>query len=849
LVVLALACWAGDTKSEPVLSAAIAPQPLSSALADFAHQTGLQLVYISRVAEGRASKGAPAGLTPKEALRQLLDGTGLSFEFLNPRTVRIYEPAAAAQAPRALDSSVSPARAEHMLAHRSDSLEEILVMGTRRDEHVSDIEDVQNIAASVSVVGGASLESQKLEQLSDYTAYLPGVSAVGGGSPGQSLVVIRGIASITNASSVVYYLDDIPIGPSGHWGFSCCAALDLMPYDLERLEVQRGPQGTLGGAGAEVGSIKYVLYVPDPGQFEARIGADLDTIRRARDPGTSIRAMVNVPIVDEEFAVRASLYDSYTPGYIDNAYSGAEGVNTLRQYGGRLAALWRPAESVSVRINAFWQRIASASQSEELSPGVAVVPDTGAAYLVRALGSSGDLVDSAAFLSPFNKGLDAYSATVHWSADFADLMSVTGWSHNDERYLQDQTAVYGAYFPQLSGGSVPAGLAFSEWNLGLKKFSEELRAASQIGKHVDWVAGVFYTNERVSNQWALYAFDKAYQPIMSFAPSINFWSIPSTFSETAGFGDVTFKLTDAIEFAGGFRSAYDTQNYRSEIGGAAMPTTDESGQSSAQVTTWLVTARYRFAPHWMVYGRVATGGQPGAPIGPEYSIQPGVPPIVEKVTTYESGLKSELPDRRALLDLSVFAMDWKNIQLPATNTATAASYTANGGDARTQGLEFTSSFSPVQSLTFGYTAAYTQAAFTSVNSGLQYVLPGYELSNVPKWAMSLTANNEWMLAAGWRAHAGGGYRWVDHEWGSGSAIQSRLLGGAPAVQLPSYAVLDLNAGVAKGPLSVKLFARNLTDKRAFLQSEVIVDHAGAPVQIEHYLLQPRTLGLGMDYAF
>jgi iron complex outermembrane receptor protein len=199
---------------------------------------------------------------------------------------------------------------------------------------------------------------------------------------------------------------------------------------------------------------------------------------------------------------------------------------------------------------------------------------------------------------------------------------------------------------------------------------------------------------------------------------------------------VTWKPAEGLDLAAGIRSARDTQSYTSVVGGAGLPTTDESGQSLAQVTTWLATVRYRFAPQVMGYARVATGGQPGAPVGPEYSIQPGVPPIIEKVTTSESGVKSEFLDRRLLFDFSVYYMNWKNIQLPDTNAATAASYTANGGNATTKGLELASSISPIQNLTLGGNAAYTRAAFTSVNPGLQYVLPGYQLSNVPNWAVS-----------------------------------------------------------------------------------------------------------------
>ena len=846
---LILGLWTGIANSESLLSTAIAPQPLPAALADFARQTGLQLIYVSEIAAGIPSQGAKAGLPASAALTQLLEGTGLGFQFLNAWTVRIYVPVAAPPTAQPPAADTSPKRLQSHRELGPDTLDEILVTGTRRDEHVTDVEDIQMIPASVSVVRGDLLETQKLEQLSDNVAYIPGVTAVGGGAPGESLVVMRGVASITNASSVVYYLDDIPIGPTGHWGFSCCAALDVMPYDLERLEVQRGPQGTLGGASAEVGSIKYVLNPPNVSEFQARLGADISTIRGAADPGGSVRAMVNAPILDDQLAVRASAFQSYTPGYIDNSYSGAKDVNVLRQYGGRIATLWRPEGSLSLTLNAFWQRIDSASQSEELSPGVAIVPNTGSAYIVSGVGSEGDLVDRAAFLSPFSKSLDAYSATLRWNPGFAELSSITGWSRNDERYIEDQTAVYGAYFPQLSDGKAPAGTAFSEWNLDLKKLSEELRIASRLGKRIDVVVGGFYTDERVVNQWALYAFDDEYQPIAAFAPSVDFWSIPSTFSELAAFGDATWNLTDHFELSGGIRWAYDKQSYASVVGGADEPTTYESGQSSAKVTTWLAAARYRLTQRAMLYARVATGSQPGAPIGPEYSVQPGVPPIIEKVTTYETGVKSEFWDQKALLDVSVFSMDWESMELPNTNTPTAASYTANGGDARTKGLELTSSLSPLRGLTLGYNAAYTQAAFTSVNSGLQYLLPGYQLSNVPKWAMSLTSQYDWALTSVWRAHVGGGYRWVDREWGSSSAVQSQALGGAPTTALPSYTVLDLNAGAAKGPLTVRFFARNLTDRRAFLQSNVIVDHTNTPVQIEHYVIQPRTLGLGVDYTF
>jgi iron complex outermembrane receptor protein len=613
LLGILLGFWIGTAESEPILSTAIAPQPLAAALAEFAHQTGLQLVYVSQIAVGRTSKGARAGLPITEALAQLLDGNGLRFEFLNARTVRIFEPAAVAPASQSSATDVPKPRAEPP-AHRLDALEEILVTGTRRVEHRSDLEDVQNIPASVSIVSGLNLEAEKAVQLSDYSSYLPGVNVFGGGMPGASGVAIRGVGPLNEATSVAFYLDDVPIGASGHWGYAGTTALDLLPYDLERLEVQRGPQGTFGGAGAEIGSIKYVLNPPNAREFDARVGADVSTIHGAAETGGSVRAMVNAPIVDDVFAIRATAYDSYTPGYIDNAYSGAKDINVLRQYGGRITALWRPSVSVSMTVTAFSYRIAQDSQTEVLSPGVAILPNTGDAYIVSGVGSYGDLVDSLAFLSPFKKNLDSYSATVRWIPGFAEVMSVTGWSRNHEHYVVDQTSIDGAYFPVLSGGAVPAGLAEFIQDIYLDKLTEELQIHSPSGKRLDWVLGGFYTRERFLNQGVEYAFDKAYQPIAAFAPNLGFTDRPSAFNEVAVFGDVTWEFSDQFDVVGGIRTAHNTQDYSTSATSGAYI----SGRSSDTATTWMTTARYRIEPRIMLYGRVATGSQPSTPLAPRF---------------------------------------------------------------------------------------------------------------------------------------------------------------------------------------------------------------------------------------
>ena len=846
LLGIVLGFWTDTAESDPSLSAAIAPLPLAAALADFAHQTGLQLVYVTQIAAGRTSKGARAGLSPAAALTELLDGTGLTFQFLNERTVRIFEPIAVAPTTWSTETRAPAKRVERPAPLWSSLLDEIIVTGSRDERQRSAADYVQNVPASVSVVSGARLEEQKLEQLSDYAAYIPGMGTVSAGVPGAAYVIIRGIQPLTDAPPVAYYLDDTPIGVSGSWAYTSTLGLDLPTYDLERFEVLRGPQGTLYGAGSQIGVIKYVFKQPNVKDFEARVGVDGSTIHGASKMGGSAQVMLNTPLVEGILGVRVSAYDSYTPGYIENLYSGAKGTNVLRQYGGRIAALWQPTESVSVTIKALLHRIEADSSDDVVTPGAATVPDTGAAWFAKFLGSYGDLATRTAFLTPYGKSLNLYSATLHWKPGSAEIVSATAWSSNRFFYDYDTSPVNGDYYPQWSGGAVPPGLALTGRDIDFEKFSEELRILSPRGKRIEWMLGGFYTREGVTDRQYTHAFDKGYHPIAAFAPSLSFSTLPSTFKERAVFGDLTWRVTDHIELAGGIRYSHNDQRFNAAGGGWNIPTSYDSGRSSEGAATWMVTAKYRFTPDVMFYARVATSFQPGLPNGST----PGIPLTVkgETLTNYESGLKAEFLERQGVVDLAVFYIDWKNIQIGVSNGT--AGYLANGGHATSQGLELTSSYSPLSGLVLGYTAAYTQCEFVSVIPAANYVLTGYQLSNVPKWSMSSTVDYAWALTNLWRAHAGGGFRWIGQEWSGFGAVNSHS--GYPAVVLPSYSVLDLNARIVKGPLTIRAFARNVMDKRAYLQSGTYVDYIAnppTPVQIYNNLLQPRTVGLGFDYLF
>ncbi len=194
-------------------------------------------------------------------------------------------------------------------------------------------EKLQDAPVSVSVVSGANLEATQATSMADWSSYVPGLALGAGGSPGLVNLSLDGIGPLAAASQVGVYVNDTPLGSSSSFQGTRLFTPDLMPYDLDRIEVLRGPQGTLYGASTMGGLIKYVLKDPDLDTFSGRIGGDLFGVENASGVGGGVRGEINAPVIKDQLALRLSAYDENTPGYIDNAITGQKGDNALRQYG------------------------------------------------------------------------------------------------------------------------------------------------------------------------------------------------------------------------------------------------------------------------------------------------------------------------------------------------------------------------------------------------------------------------------------------------------------------------------------------------------------------------------------
>lgn len=403
-------------------------------------------------------------------------------------------------------------------------VEELVVTAEKREVNL------QEVPASVSAVTGDTLQTLGLAQLSDYTAYVPGLNISSGGSPGQAAIVLRGIAPFGPGALVGTYIDDTPVGSSTAYARATIFALDLMPYDIERLEILRGPQGTLYGASTMGGLLKYVLREADPTLTDIRLGAEASHIEGSEDASYALRGAVNVPLVRDKLALRLSAFDSQDQGYIDNVlFSGPragvrEDTNNVHQYGGRVALNWRPREDIEVNLQGLWQRTDSDDNTQVTLGDVTTRGDASGALIYQGRPTLGDLTQSHAFPQPFKTAIDYYAATVSWDPGPVQFISATSWSKSDTDQFQDATDSFGAY-PIIFG--MPQGVGNFAINLELEKFTQEFRLVSSTDRRIEWILGAFYTHEESINEQLAKVFDANYQPITGDFASSSTPSSPS----------------------------------------------------------------------------------------------------------------------------------------------------------------------------------------------------------------------------------------------------------------------------------------------------------------------------------
>lgn len=724
------------------------------------------------------------------------------------------------------------------------TLDNLVVTANKRAENI------REVAASVTVLGEQQLENFSSTQMTDYASYVPGLQVQSNGTPGQSQVSMRGIAAMSSGSTVGTYIDETPLGSNGLYQQATLFALDLFPYDIERIEVLRGPQGTLYGAGAMGGLLKYMTRKPDVSQTEFRIGGGVSDTEGAGDLGWNYRVGMNVPLVQDSLALRASYASNELAGYVDNLVDGRKDINEGKQSSARAAMLWE-GESASLQFAVMRQEIDSDNNA-------VIALDTETHEPIAGL-SNYVYVDE-----PFIKDLDHYALTADWDLGFADFVSATSYSDTHTVITTDQTLAYGEYTLLL--GLPDPGSAYLTNTLDLKQFTQEFRLTSKSGQPFEWLVGAFYSDEDGDNHQFVGLNELDGTPIPGLT-SLGDLMIPSTYEETAVFANGSYKFNDRFKLGAGLRFSRNDQEFSQIVtDGVLLPLGTNENTSSEDVFTWSITPQFQLNPDVMLYAKAATGYQPG---GPNVLVT-GLPPVVDSsmLTSYELGMKSSFADNRVLLDLVAYQIDWEDIQV--ASLVNGVSGLVNGGEATSRGIEASLNWRPVEGLSLGLNAAYNDAnldedfptivvpagpAQVELNTGLK----GDRMPYVPDLTWSITADYYLPLGGDWSANFGGGVRWVDNRTNGTTERQVVSLVDPPTVldtqiteplEIDSYYAVDLYAAFSNDHWTLRAYMKNVTDERAY---STMNDITSAVTGVTHHTaatpIQPRTIGLEVDYRF
>ncbi|KQX25026.1 MULTISPECIES: TonB-dependent receptor [unclassified Sphingomonas] len=690
---------------------------------------------------------------------------------------------------------------------------EIVVTASKRSENLL------NVAGSVSALTGDRLSQLGISSLQDFTRLTPGVS-LQSTTPGRTQISIRGINVGTTqpSSSVAQYFDETPITAAATAALSGELNPDPDPFDMERIEVLKGPQGTLYGANALGGVIKYVSKAP---QFDRVAAAGQLGVGSVHKGGTdySGKAMVNVPLADWA-ALRVVGYYRKDAGYIDNVAVGDKDVNWSKNRGGRAILALRPTEDLDIKLTALTQKLSTGGDSSVDAIRTTLTP------------AFGDLTQTRPVPEYVRDRFNLFNATVSYDFGFATLLSTSSWT--DQKFGRSMTEA------SFSPGTRDLFVSFGK-NL---KFVQEVRLQSESAnaQGLEWQVGGFYTNERYSYNYE--------GPTVTLATGSSVLGYSggqsSRYEEKAGFANATYYFSQRFDIAGGIRYA---ENKQRGFGINSAGNFDgRSGASKDSKVTWTATARYHPIENIMLYGNVSRGYRAGG--ANFFAVGQAVPPQFdpEVLTNYEAGIKGSTDDKRLTFSLSGFYIDWASIQLPLV--VNGLTFRGNNGTAESKGFEASTSFLPIDGLNLTATLSYTDAKITSDERTGVGAVPGERMAGAPRWSGSFSSDYEWDLSDALKGFVGATYT------GSSSRTNSyRLSVNTPFVAIPGYSTVGLRAGVSQDNMRVTLAVDNVFDKRGVTDDYTFERYYGEAFGgLGTYydalgIIRPRTVKLTFDVNY
>lgn len=721
---------------------------------------------------------------------------------------------------------------------------EIIVTANRRNEVV------QSVGGEVTALSGADLDRMHAGTFNDFATQVPGLSFQSY-NPTSNLIAIRGVASSTAelGGAVSLYLDDVPIGASTQFGLGS-QSFNFNLFDMERVEVLNGPQGTLYGANALGGAIKYVTARPKLGELSAKMELDGSATDHAGLNGAA-RAALNIP-VGQTLAIRLDGNVEHDTGWGHDPSRGLDHLGSADVVGGRLSVLYQPDDKLEIRLSAFAQR--------SKANGV----DVGFYDLATSRPVAGAYDQSYLIDQPATSSVAVLSGTISYDFGFAKAVSVTSWQRNHGYYQSDDSVFYGilvpiytAAFTQYFGsGNVPASPYDLLVDTNTTKFTQEVRLQSASNHQLEWVGGFYYDHEYTGELVDLLYTASGTGAMPAPYNSYPFYGwLPSHYSEVAGFGDVTGYLGDIFDLTVGVRYSHQDQTYASNLWWLGFGPTYQnesfvygtvypySSTSSQGVWTYLINPRLHVTKDVMLYGRVSSGFRPG---GPNFvlpaSFNSPVPSTFDpdKLWNYEIGEKGSFFNHRLTFDIDGYDIEWKGIQ--TTENVNGINQLVNAGNGRVQGIEANFAARIAGGLSLTGAGAHTVAKLTTTAPVLGVGYTGARLPLSPRWNFSVGAAYRFAIGQA-KAVASITDTWTGDRTSGYAGSATNVL-----YSLPSYNTVNASLGVTL-PNGVELsaYVRNLFDSKGQLSAVTLNNAFGSSFPVPVTMVQPLTGGITLRY--
>ena len=717
-------------------------------------------------------------------------------------------------------------------------LNEVVVTATRRSERL------QDVPLSVTAFTEADLQQKGIVGLEGLARETPG-ALLNDASDNNFRLTARGIS--TNGwgaglqTTTTVYLDELPLSTIGN-----TVTLNPNIYDVERVEFLRGPQGTLFGSGSLSGALRILTHSPDLSHFDTSALVDIGNT----PDGSALRqrydAMVNIPLVTDTLGLRVVGFYRNEDGYLNNVGLKVKNSNSLTDGGGRAILLWQPADRLSIKLLASYED-----------------SDPKDASLTNPL--LGDLTRKSTIPDQYTSITKIYNATIGYRFDWAQLTSSSTYSDSDNRFNVDLAGT----FP---GELIPFYL-YDPFET--KTFVEEARLVSSTGGPLDWVLGGFYLHRDTQ----LDGVDKS-SPQFLTAAGITGLPADGTFStfpsdtrtyELAGFGDLTWHLTQKLSLTGGLRYGKyggvvtsqpgTTSNYfvyalfgiRAPLALVPVPAST-AYYPTAEKTSWKASISYEPSRDLTEYITVSTGYRTpvyNARAGSVSTVNPNdlvIPAGAgsDNLINYEAGLKGVWLEGRMTANLAAYWIDWKNIQVQANRPSDSVQFATNVGRAVSKGLEAEITVLPASGLLFGLNASLNDSKVTELTAEealISGAVKDVRLAS-PRVQGSFFGSYNYHLGgtvSGFSSfqieHVGSYPNMFPHSPGTG--LPSPLYG-----QTDAYTYVNLQTGVGFGKTTTTLYVENLGNSRA-----VVYIHPEAFVDSRYAVLRPRTFGLRVGYQF